>query len=67
MAVRPSTGFSTNLATVTLNSFLANTRLANGSYISLFMGKYAYIYSQNGMQIVMYLPTLNSVAMVGPH
>jgi parallel beta helix pectate lyase-like protein len=67
MAVRSSTGFSTNLATITLNSFLANTRLANGSYISLFMGKYAYIYSQNGMQIVMYLPTLNSVAMVGPH
>jgi hypothetical protein len=32
------------------------------------MGKYAYIYSLNGMQIIVFAPSsLNNVAMVGPH
>lgn len=65
---KSSSGISGNLGAVTLNSFLANTRLANGTYLSIFMGKYAYIYSLDGMQIIVFLPTsLNSVAMVEPH
>jgi len=53
---------------VTLNSFMANARFANSVHISIFMGKYAYIYSSNGMQVVAYSPVaLHEVAMVGPH
>ena len=63
-----SNSISSNLGNVTLNSFLANTRLANDIHVSIFMGKYAYIYSSSGMQIVAYAPSsLNHVAMVGPH
>ena len=59
---------SGNLAKVTLNSFLANTRLSNDFHLSIFMGRYAYIYSLNGMQIIVFAPSaLNKVAMVGPH
>src|SRR5215213_4894168 len=65
---KSSSNISGNLAKVTLNSFLANTRLSTDSHIGLFMGRYAYIYSLDGMQIVVFLPSsLNSVAMVGPH
>jgi hypothetical protein len=68
MAATSSQAFSSNLSKITLNSFLANTSLANGNYVSIFMGKYAFIYSLNGMQIVVFFPgALNSVAMVGPH
>jgi hypothetical protein len=55
-----------NMGGETLNSFLANTKLANGTHVSLFMGRYAYIYSLQGMQIVAYVPTMSDVAMVAP-
>lgn len=55
-----------NMGGETLNSFLANTKLANGAHVSLFMGRYAYIYSLQGMQIVAYVPTMSDVAMVAP-
>jgi hypothetical protein len=65
---KSSSNISGNLAKVTLSSFLANTSLSTDSHIGLFMGRYAYIYSLYGMQIVVFLPSsLNSVAMVGPH
>jgi len=65
---KTSNNISSNLAKVTLNSFLANTNLANDFHLSIFMGKYAYIYSLNGMQIIVFLPnSLNGIAMVGPH
>jgi hypothetical protein len=68
MMLKSSESYSSNLSKITLNSFLANTSLANGNYVSIFMGKYAFIYSQDGMQIVVFFPgSLNSVAMVGPH
>jgi parallel beta helix pectate lyase-like protein len=68
MSFKSSSSISSNLDRVTLNSFLANTRLANDVHVSVFMGKYAYIYSSSGMQIVAYAPSsLNHVAMVGPH
>ena len=68
MSFKSSSSISSNLDRVTLNSFLANTRLANDVHVSIFMGKYAYIYSSSGMQIVAYAPSsLNHVAMVGPH
>ena len=68
MSFNSSNSISSNLDRVTLNSFLANTRLANDIHVSIFMGKYAYIYSSSGMQIVAYSPSsLNHVAMVGPH
>jgi len=68
MSFKSSNSISSNLGNVTLNSFLANTRLANDIHVSIFMGKYAYIYSSSGMQIVAYAPSsLNHVAMVGPH
>ena len=68
MSFNSSNSISSNLGNVTLNSFLANTRLANDIHVSIFMGKYAYIYSSSGMQIVAYSPSsLNHVAMVGPH
>jgi len=68
VAMRFSDGISSNIGKVTLNSFMANARFANSVHISIFMGKYAYIYSSNGMQVVAYSPVaLHEVAMVGPH
>jgi len=55
-----------NTGSVTLNSFLANSSLAQSTHLGLFTGKYAYVYSMYGMQIFLYSPTLNNVAMVGP-
>jgi hypothetical protein len=58
----------TSLGKATLNSFLANSAIANGGYLTLFMGRYAYVYSMSGMQIVAYYPiSLASVAMVSQH
>ena len=68
LSFKSSSNISSNLAKVTLNSFLANTRLSNDFHLSIFMGRYAYIYSQNGMQIIVFAPSsLNNIAMVGPH
>jgi hypothetical protein len=68
LSFKSSNNISGNLAKVTLNSFLANTRLSNDFHLSIFMGRYAYIYSQDGMQIIVFAPSsLNNVAMVGPH
>ena len=68
LSFKSSSNISSNLAKVTLNSFLANTRLSNDFHLSIFMGKYAYIYSLNGMQIIVFAPSsLNNIAMVGPH
>jgi hypothetical protein len=52
---------------VTLNSFLANTQIANGgTHIGLFIGKYAYVHSDEGLQIVVFLTgSLNEVALNG--
>lgn len=55
-----------NLGSVTLSSFLANTALAQSTHLGLFTGRYAYIYTMYGMQIFLYSPTLDNVAMVGP-
>ena len=68
IAMRFSDGISSNVAKVTLNSFMANARFANSVHINIFMGKYAYIYSSNGMKVVVYSPSAShEVAMVGPH
>jgi hypothetical protein len=68
LSFKSSTNISGNLAKVTLNSLLANASLSNDFHLSIFMGRYAYIYSQNGMQIIVFAPSsLNNVAMVGPH
>jgi hypothetical protein len=56
-----------NSGSVTLNSFLANTAIGQSAHVGLFIGKYVYIYSMAGMQIFVYSPVLNNVAMVGPH
>jgi hypothetical protein len=58
---------SGNVGNVTLNSFLANSTLARGTQVGLFIGKYVYVYSPYGMQIFVYYPTLENVAMLGPH
>ncbi|MGZ9234304.1 MAG: right-handed parallel beta-helix repeat-containing protein [Anaerolineales bacterium] len=52
---------------VTLNSFLANTRLASGGHVGLFFGKYAFVYFSDGsMQIIMLSPnSLDGLAMGG--
>ena len=56
------------VAKVTLNSFLANSRLTSGFYVGLFFGKYVFVYTDAGMLIVAYYPgSANSVAMVGQH
>jgi hypothetical protein len=59
--------FNSDAGNVTLNSFLANSSLAQSTHVGLFIGKYVYIYSMYGMQIFAYYPTLDNVAMVGPH
>jgi hypothetical protein len=63
---KSSNNISSNLAKVTLNSFLANTRLANDIHLSIFIGKYAYLYSSDGMQIVAYSSS-DAIAMQGPY
>jgi hypothetical protein len=52
---------------VTLNSYLANVQIANGgTHIGLFIGKYAYVHSDKGLQIVVFVPgSLNEVALNG--
>jgi len=66
-AIGSFVGKFNNVGNVTLNSFLANTTLAQSTHVSLFIGKYAYVYSLYGMQIFVYYPSLDNVAMVGPH
>jgi Right handed beta helix region len=66
LGVRSSDGISGNLGKVTLNSFLANARLANGIRVSIFTGKYAYIYSSSGMQIVAFSSS-DVIAMGRPY
>ncbi len=56
-----------NSGSVTLSSFLANTTLARGDQIGFFMGNYVFVYSPSGVQIFVYTPTLENIAMVGPH
>lgn len=49
---------------VSLNTFLADSRTLNdGVHGALFVGKYAYIHSDSGLQIVAYAPSSNSIAM----
>jgi hypothetical protein len=52
---------------VTLNSFLANVQIANGgTHVGLFIGKYAYVHSDQGLQIVVFLPgSSNEIALNG--
>ena len=57
-------GNSSGAGNVTLSSFLANTTLARGTGVGLFVGNYAYIDSLSGMQIFVYYPAY--VAMLGP-
>ena len=52
---------------VTLNSFLANSTLAHGTGVSLFVGSYAYVDSLTGMQVFVYYPAVEHMAMFGPH
>jgi Right handed beta helix region len=66
MNFKSTSSISSNLAKVTLNSFLANTRLANDIHVSIFMGKYVYIYSSAGMQIVAFSSS-DAIAMQGPY
>lgn len=67
VAIGSPVALSNSLENVSLNSFLANAGSARGTQVSIFMGKYVYIYSMYGMQIFAYYPTLDNVAMVGPH
>lgn len=67
-ATYPAFKFSSRAFTrVTLNSFLANAQIAGGSlHAGLFIGKYVILYSDYGMQIVVFLPaSSNEVAMGG--
>jgi hypothetical protein len=66
MNFKSTSSISSNLVKVTLNSFLANTRLANDIHVSIFMGKYVYLYSSDGMQIVAYSSS-DAIAMQGPY
>jgi hypothetical protein len=53
---------------VTLNSFLANSKLAGGAtHIGLFFGQYAFVYFEDGsMQIIALSPSsLDGLAMNG--
>jgi hypothetical protein len=52
---------------VTLNSFLANVQIVNGgTHVGLFIGKYAYVHSDQGLQIVVFLPgSSNEIALNG--
>jgi hypothetical protein len=61
-----SIGNINNSRNVTLNSFLANSTLARGTSVGLFVGKYAYVHFLDGMQIFVYSPAVEHVAMLGP-
>ena len=56
-------------AVVTLNSYLANGKSIYASaHLGVFTGKYAYVYTSQGMHIVAFTPSsLDAFAMVGPH
>lgn len=50
---------------VSLSSFLANTKTGNSSMHGTFIGKYAYVHSINGLQIIALYPISQEIAMVG--
>ncbi len=51
-------------ANMSLNTFLSDAKMANGG-ASIFIGKYAYVYSSAGMQIVAFSSS-DAIAMRGP-
>ncbi len=58
---------STDSKSLTLNSFLANLGITNvDSHLSIFVGNYAYIYSNSGLlHIIAFQPLTNDLAMGG--
>jgi len=56
----------TSLGNLTLTSFMANLNTAaGGRQFSIFTGKYAYIYTSAGLQIVAFESSSNEIAMAG--
>jgi hypothetical protein len=62
--VLPVTGATANNAgSATLSSFLSISKVSTGgSLASVFFGKYAYVYSSAGMQIVAFAPSTDGLA-----
>jgi hypothetical protein len=57
---------ATNMTkTLTLSSF-ASLGPTGGSHLTIFSGQYAYIHSDSGIQIVVFSPAANGIAMGGP-
>jgi len=58
----------TSAGNVTLNSLMANIKtMTGGTHLSIFTGKYAYVYSSSGMHIIAFSPSSNGIAMAGPY
>jgi hypothetical protein len=60
-----SGGVVSSSANMSLSSFLANSKTANGSIASIFFGKYGYVYSDSGFQVFAFAPATNELAMSG--
>jgi len=55
-------------ANVTLNSYITNIRTtAGGIELSIFTGKYTYIYSSSGLHIIAFSPSSDGIAMDGSY
>jgi hypothetical protein len=66
-ALGPSFKSSSALGKLTLKSFLASSNLAGSNHGSIFMGKYIFVYSIDGVQIFAYQPDFSEhIAMVEP-
>ena len=59
----PNTSTELAFGNMTLKKLLAKT-LGSG-HLGVFTGKYAYVYSSSGMQIIAFSPTSNGIAMGG--
>lgn len=63
IAPQKSSSSEANASQNSLSSFLANTRTMSSNIHGLFIGNYAYIDSDSGIQVIAFVPATNSVAM----
>lgn len=63
--VEKSASAGSGYASVTLNTYLANTRTGTSSSHGIFIGKYAYVHTLSGLQIFAIVPDEEFLAMSG--
>jgi hypothetical protein len=65
-AAKSDTVYSAGTANLTLSEFLSKA-VQGGDLVNIFIGKYAFIYTSTGMQILALAPSSKDIAMAGPY